>query len=129
MCLELAVLSYSGQGKRRLWPSNAATAFALTITAAVLVIGLLGGAIYLRHHRTPGDGFPVSPTYNDRHYDRSGSVVSAIPLAISTRSYEQIGRIGRNGLSIYAIPGVEYPVVIFAAADGNRFLSYALQGG
>lgn len=114
---------------RRLCPSNAAVSFVLTITAAMLVIGLLGGAIYLRNHRAPGDGFPVSLTYNDRHYDRSGSVVSAIPLAISTRSYEQVGRIDRIGLSIYAIPGVEYPAVIFAAADENRFLSYVLQGG
>lgn len=115
--------------RRRRRLSNATASFVLTVAAAVLFLGLLAGAMYLWDHRNPGDGFPASLTYNDRHYDRSGAVVSAIPPAISIRSYEFVGRIEDEGLSVYGIPGVDDPAVIFAAIEENKFLSYVLQGG
>ena len=63
----------------RLWPTNAVAAFVLLVIAGILVVVSVYGGLYFAKHRTPADGFPISLTFDHRHYNRNGD--PAVPTA------------------------------------------------
>jgi hypothetical protein len=113
----------------RLWPTNATASFTLFVVVVLFFIGIVGGGLYFWQHRTPSDGFPLSITYNDRNYDRSGTVASEIPPAVGSQGYENVGKVNDQDLVLYVIPDVDHPAVIFAEESDHKFISYVLQGG
>lgn len=119
----------------RLWPTNAVAAFVLLVIAGILVVVSVYGGLYFAKHRTPADGFPISLTFDHRHYNRNGDPVADMPRSASGYDYSKVDHLDDENIDLYAAvwPGqlvtTSQPVTIAARGENGTFVPYTLQGG